>query len=487
MKTVNRREVLQLAAFAAGTLLFSDEAGALFHFNDEATADRVRKRLAESVRGEVIAGGLRFKELQTDFGGVISKEPRIVVVPADGEDAGTVLKIAGELQVPVSFRGAGHSCFGQSLSDGGILLLNRSEGQKAISVSDGLVEVATGSYWSELERELNARGMTSPVLTDYLDLTVGGTLSVGGYGLRSFQWGGQVDNVESLDLVLPDGTRKTCSTRENPELFRYALCGLGQLGLISSVRFKPIPYKEKTKVLYFYCPKQEQFMSVIRGLFSGDLSSEFDHFSAYWVHGSFVVEVGKSCNAGEEVDDREIKKRLAGISPNLREKVIDRYHLYIHRAREDWVNRYLHSYRLWEDYIFDLDGLEHFLRRNIAAPGYRNRSILPAVYFLAMDSRKSRDIPFSLTAGRKGEMVVGAGYYYMVPVGREKELEEVKQELKRNMADCLELGGRPYLYGWHDLNPEQKERFYRGDLQELQKLKQKFDPNNIVNPHVFVL
>lgn len=486
-KLINRREFIQAASFTAGTLLFSETAGAVFQFKNESTVEVVFNKLKGSLRGEVVRSKVRLQGVSTDFGGVLKKQPRVIVIPADEQDISATLKIARDLQVPVSFRGAGHSCFGQSLSDGGILLLNSSEEEQEISIKDGWVEVPSRTLWSSLEKELNDKGLTSPVLADYLDLTVGGTLSVGGYGLRSFQFGGQVDSVESLNLILPDGTKRFCSEKENRDLFRYSLCGLGQLGLISSVRFKAIPYKEKTVVFYLSCPGVDTFIKTLKELFIEKTIDGIDHFSAYWIYGSFVIEIGKSFGSDEKVEYRKLRKNLARMFPTVREKEINHYHRYIHRARENWVGRYQYSYRLWEDYAFDLPALEEFLRRNIAGPEFQNPKTLPAVYFLAMDSGKSKEIPFSLTAGRKGEMLFGAGFYYMVPIGQKKELEATKDQLRRNMADCIELGGRPYLYGWHDLSEKQKQLLYREDLQELQKMKRKYDPDNIVNPHVFMI
>ncbi len=45
-----------------------------------------------------------------------------------------------------------------------------------------------------------------PVFTDYIELSIGGTLSLGGIGGTSYRYGVQVDNVLSLEVVTVMGS-----------------------------------------------------------------------------------------------------------------------------------------------------------------------------------------------------------------------------------------------------------------------------------------
>jgi FAD/FMN-containing dehydrogenase len=84
--------------------------------------------------------------------------------------------------------------------------------------------VVPGTWrWHEVEAAANARGRTIPVLTDNLDTTVGGTLSVGGIGTRSVSYGRQVDWVDALTLIRPDGTIVLCSPVSEPDLLSQPL------------------------------------------------------------------------------------------------------------------------------------------------------------------------------------------------------------------------------------------------------------------------
>ncbi|MBC8071249.1 MAG: FAD-binding protein, partial [Deltaproteobacteria bacterium] len=123
-----------------------------------------------------------------------------------------------------------------------------------IAVPQGdYVRVGAGARWTRVVAGTHASGLTPPVLTDYLDLTVGGTLSVGGVGGQSFAHGLQVDNVSELEVVTGAGRRMRCSPHLHPELFHGCLGGLGQLGVIveATLRLVPAPSRVRVRHLPF--------------------------------------------------------------------------------------------------------------------------------------------------------------------------------------------------------------------------------------------
>jgi len=117
--------------------------------------------------------------------------------------------------------------------DGGVVVdLGALDG---IAVAGGTATVGGGARWDDVAREALRSGHLPPVLPDYLGLSVGGTLSVGGISGASFRCGAQVDNVASLTVVTGTGDLVTCSEAEEPALFEAVLAGLGQCGIIVEV------------------------------------------------------------------------------------------------------------------------------------------------------------------------------------------------------------------------------------------------------------
>jgi FAD/FMN-containing dehydrogenase len=129
-------------------------------------------------------------------------------------------------------RGEGHSTNGQAQAKDGIVIALRSM-DSIHMVGPDQASVGAGATWRQVLRRTLAVGLTPPVLTDYLGLSVGGTLSVGGLSGSSFRHGAQVDHVTELEVVTGSGMRELCSPTRNPDLFGAVLAGLGQCGIIA--------------------------------------------------------------------------------------------------------------------------------------------------------------------------------------------------------------------------------------------------------------
>ena len=107
--------------------------------------------------------------------------------------------------------------------------------------------------WLDLVRATLAVGVAPPVTTDYLGLSVGGTLCVGGIGGASPHFGLLVDNTFELEVVTGDGGLVTCSADRAPDLFEAVLGGLGQFAVIvrATVRLVPAPTTARVYTLTY--------------------------------------------------------------------------------------------------------------------------------------------------------------------------------------------------------------------------------------------
>jgi cytokinin dehydrogenase len=75
-------------------------------------------------------------------------------------------------------------------------------------------------------------------MTNLLDLTVGGLLSVGGIGPGSQRFGPVVANVVSMVVVTGDGEIRRCSRTKDRQLYDAVLCGLGRCAVIVSAELE---------------------------------------------------------------------------------------------------------------------------------------------------------------------------------------------------------------------------------------------------------
>ncbi|KAJ1692173.1 hypothetical protein LUZ63_008871 [Rhynchospora breviuscula] len=199
-------------------------------------------------------------EFSKDFGNRFSYEPSAVLYPALVSDiSGTikhVFELGAQSGLTVAARGHGHSLQGQAQVTGGIVIRMESlQGTQTMVHTGDLpyVDVSGGDLWINVLKETLKHGLAPRSWTDYLHLTVGGTLSNAGVSGQAFWHGPQISNVYELEVVTGKGDIMKCSAKENSDLFYAALGGLGQFGIITRARIalEPAPKMVKwIRVLY---------------------------------------------------------------------------------------------------------------------------------------------------------------------------------------------------------------------------------------------
>lgn len=180
----------------------------------------------------------------SDFGRILFHSPAAVLRPQSSGDISMLLSfLSGSSlsKVTVAARGAGHSIHGQAQALDGIVVEMRSlpaeiefhrGGEGQVSYAD----VGGGVMWIELLEQSLKLGLAPRSWTDYLYLTVGGTLSNAGISGQTFKHGPQISNVLQLEVVTGRGEIVKCSPSKDADLFNAVLGGLGQFGIITRAR-----------------------------------------------------------------------------------------------------------------------------------------------------------------------------------------------------------------------------------------------------------
>ncbi|HET9899286.1 MAG TPA: FAD-binding protein [Streptosporangiaceae bacterium] len=186
-----------------------------------------------------------------DFGHIVHHLPQAVLQPGDIEDVAVMLRFCRAHRIPAAPRGQAHATNGQAQVTDGLVIETAT--LDAIDVGQGEVTVGAGARWSSVLRATLPTGQTPPVLTDYLELSVGGTLSVGGIGGQTQHFGAQVDNVVELEVVTGVGERMVCSPSRHPDLYHAALAGLGQCAVIvrATLPLQPAPVNVRHYILSY--------------------------------------------------------------------------------------------------------------------------------------------------------------------------------------------------------------------------------------------
>lgn len=199
--------------------------------------------------GVVHTDGETLEAFSEDFGGIVSRRPVAVLAPGSVEDIVNVIRFARKHRIVVATNGqAGtddqresHSQFGQAQAPGGLVIDARP--LATIHGIDGdarIADVGAGVRWAELFGAAEAFGLAPAVMNDFMHLSVGGTLSLGGVGGHTAKRGTQADNVVELEVVTGAGDRVICSRQSHRQLFHGVLAGAGQIAIIVRARVRLI-------------------------------------------------------------------------------------------------------------------------------------------------------------------------------------------------------------------------------------------------------
>ncbi|KAL6554956.1 Cytokinin dehydrogenase [Orobanche gracilis] len=181
----------------------------------------------------------------TDYGNIFHNKSSYVLDPSSVFDIIDLIKSSD--YKTIAARGNGHSIRGQDMTDGGVVVnmtalskFDRSRINVVVvndtSLGSSYADVGGEQLWIDVLRATLKYELAPVSWTDYLYLTVGGTLSNAGISGQAFKHGPQISNVLQLDVVTGKGELITCSPSANPELFYAVLGGLGQFGIITNAR-----------------------------------------------------------------------------------------------------------------------------------------------------------------------------------------------------------------------------------------------------------
>ncbi|XP_057976796.1 cytokinin dehydrogenase 6 [Malania oleifera] len=178
-----------------------------------------------------------------DFGNHYQFLPSAVLHPKSASDVATTVSHIWQMghssELTVAARGHGHSLQGQAQAHRGVVINMESLQRSGMQVYTGNfphVDASGGELWINILHECLKYGLAPKSWTDYLHLTVGGTLSNAGISGQAFRHGPQISNVKELEVVTGKGEVVNCSEKHNRDLFHSVLGGLGQFGIITRAR-----------------------------------------------------------------------------------------------------------------------------------------------------------------------------------------------------------------------------------------------------------
>lgn len=144
------------------------------------------------------------------------------------------LNYASEEGISVSIAGRRHSMGGQSFGDGALVLDMTDFNRMSIDKEEGLLTVQTGATWGEVLDFIHPLGYSVEAMQAIDILTVGGSVAVNAHGI-DHRSGSIASSIQSMRIMLADGSVHRVGRTDDPELFRAAIGGYGLLGVILDV------------------------------------------------------------------------------------------------------------------------------------------------------------------------------------------------------------------------------------------------------------
>jgi cytokinin dehydrogenase len=188
-----------------------------------------------------------------DFGHLLRRAPEGVLRPGSAEDVAATVRWAAGHGRRFAAQGNRHSVYGRAQAGDGIVAGLRRL-RTIHDVQDDRVVVDAGATWREVLAATLPRGLVPPVLPDHLDLSVGGTVVVGGVGARTWRSGVVADTLLELRVVTGRGEQIACSPARNPRLFDAVRAGLGQVAVVTGATLPLVPAPARVRRFLLYYP-----------------------------------------------------------------------------------------------------------------------------------------------------------------------------------------------------------------------------------------
>jgi len=414
-------------------------------------------------------------------------KPDVIVWPAIAGQVSRVLQLANEFRIPVVPRGAGTCRSGGPVpAKGGILLdMTRMNKILDIAVSNFQVLVEPGVVLIELNKALKPYNLfLPPDPASEEACTVGGCVAECGGGIRAVKYGTFRDWVLGLEIVLSTGEIIQTGTKTRKSVSGYDLTRLfigseGTLGIITKVRLRVQPLPESRLVLAAYFDSLEKLGKAVFHVITAGLNP-----SAAELMDKYSMEaVSKYVKISHPKDAALLILEFDGNASDAKRRLRLAKNICSHERvlKTEVARTKRESDRLW-------------LARKSASPALSTIKPSRAAEDITVPISQVPEILVEIEQiAQKYRLLIptyghaGDGNFHPSIMFDERVPEEVERaKLARAeiFKAALKLGGT--LSGEHGIGLSKAPYFAweHGaiEIDLMRRIKQVFDPNNILNP-----
>ncbi len=413
--------------------------------------------------------------------------PDLVVLPSSAEEVSGILKLANLHRFPVIPRGSGSGLTGGSipLSGGVVLAFTRMDRILEIDPKNLIAVVEPGVVTFVLQEEAAKHGlMYPPDPASYKYSSIGGNIAECAGGPNSLKYGVTRDYVLGLEVVLPTGEIINPGVQTMKGVVGYDLARLfvgseGTLCVVTKIILKLIPLPEtKATILALFGEVDDAAEAVSATVAARIVPSTIEFMDRASIRCSEKANpMGISPEIGGllliEVDgDRDSIARQA---ERVKKIMLD------HKAVECRMTEDpKEADKLWQARRTLSQALYNVAPLKIAEDVVVPRSEIPTLIHALEEMTERFGVPI-LSFGHAGD---GNFHVNIMIHDTPEERQRAEEAVKEIFAEALRLGGT--LSGEHGIGTSKAPYIHMELSVEmvavLKKIKQLFDPNNILNP-----
>ena len=403
--------------------------------------------------------------------------PDLIIRPATVDEIVDIVTLAAREKIPVTPRASGSTVFFNCVPvKGGIVLdLGLLNGVIALDRQAMTVTVGAATTWSDLEAQLNQEGFSCKSMPSSApSASIGGWLSMKGYGIGSIKYGELADQVRSIDVVLPDGRARRADRASNPPLSWFA-ASEGTLGVITSIELE-LRTLTPMQHLLFHLADEHDLVSAMT-LLNGQDSVPYNmHFSeAHFLKemkalGHLDLDIDSGCLLSVDFEgEGATLARTDGLVENLQSRIKSLTMLPEEAAAAEWQER------------FRSIGLKR------GGPTLLGGEVwLPVAQLSAYLNKVNKLGSTYKTTMMSYGHVVSREHATVMTMFFSDETKQVRYLLDLGLVKAIQdaghqCGGSPYGVGlWN--TPYLSRVYSRSELAELHNRKKQLDPENLMNP-----
>lgn len=200
--------------------------------------------------------------------------PDLVVEPETTDHVSKLMKLATAYKIPVIPRGAGTGVTGGALAVHGGIILSLLRLNKIITIDEinMIAVVQPGVINLDLHEAVKEQGLYYPPdPASYETSSIGGNIAEDAGGPHCYKYGTTRDYVLGMEVVLPDGTILNTGVQTRKGVVGYDLTNLilgseGTLAIVTEATLRLIPLPAKTVTLLAFFPDINSLAATLHGI-----------------------------------------------------------------------------------------------------------------------------------------------------------------------------------------------------------------------------